>query len=203
MWPEGLPTTFHVGGRHSVNFCELFMQPADLPSTFVNFPSRKETFCRLSSSFVRLVDLPSTFIAARKYSMNFPYGLENFRQILSTFRAPGRHSINFRQLYMQPEDLSIFRIAGRAFVKFRQLFVLPGDFPSTSVNITCGWETFHQLPSSFCAAVRHSMNFRSLSMQPEELRQLFVQPRDLPSTFINFPIHRVTFCQISSRMFHE
>ena len=68
------PSTFHAGGKPSTNIRQL--------------PCRRKTFCQL----------PSTFCAAVRISLNFLYDRENFRQLLSTFCAAERSSVNFRQL---------------------------------------------------------------------------------------------------------
>ena len=84
-----------------MNFCQLLVQPGDLPSTFVNFPCGLETFCQL----------PSTICAARRLSVKFLCGL--------------RPSINFCQLYVPPGDFcklpSSFRVTGSLFVNFLKL----------------------------------------------------------------------------------
>ena len=129
-----------------VNFCQLFVQPEDLPSTFH-----------------ATGDLPSN-------SINFPCGQEILRQLLSTFHTDWRTSANYHQLSVQPGDLpSTFLATGRLFVNFlcglktfrqlsvvvgspsinfSQLSVQPGDLLSTSVNFQCGQDNYCQLPLS-------------------------------------------------------
>ena len=90
--------------------------------------------------------------------------------------------MNFRQI---PPP---FHSAGRHFVNFQQVFVQLGNHPSTSINSSCGWETYHQLPSTFCAARRPSVYFHPLSMRPG----------DLLSTSGKIPYVRLNFRQLPS-----
>ena len=138
--------------------------------------------------------LPSTLV-------HFPCSQETLRQFSQHFRLACRLCVK----------LSILRTAGRYSISFCQLFVRPGDFPSTSVNILCGRETFRQLsstffqhyalPSNFRANGRTFINFRQHSMQLAEyvyFHQLSVSPVDLLSTSVKFMRRRGTFCQLPS-----
>ena len=102
---------------------------------------------------------------------------------------------------------------------YRQLSLWPEDLTSTSVILPCGRpfvnflysvQAFCQLPSTFCAAGRPSVNFlwlyvwpgelsttsanflcshktyRQLSLRQHIFRQLSAQPGDLPSGQVNF-----------------
>ena len=162
-----------------MNFRQIFIQLGDLSSTFANIPCGRET----SVNCHQLSELLRDHLSI---SVNILYG----REI----------SVNFRQTFVQLET-------------FRQLSLLPREFQSTSVNISCGQETFRQIPSDFCVAGRPSDNFHQISIWPGDLsstfctpgrlsmsfRQLAVRSRDL-STSINFPCGRglsVIFCQLS------
>ena len=132
--------------------------------------------------------------------------------------------MNFRQLYMQPEDLpTTFHAAGRPSVNLHLLFVWPGDLLYTSVNFPCGQKSFcqlslwpgdlpYQLLSTFHMAYRPSVNFpccwktfHQLSLtfhaagRPSiNFRQVWVPTKD-PSTFVYFPCGRRPFRKISVR----
>ena len=67
------------------------MWPGDLPSISDNFPFRSWSFCQLQN-ILRAARKPSVIF--RQLSVY----QETFRQLLSTFRATGRHSLNFHQL---------------------------------------------------------------------------------------------------------
>ena len=125
-------------------------------------------------------------------AINIPCSLETFHQILSTFRATRRTSVNFRQLPNRQETfrqlLSNLRVAERPFI-----------------NFLCGRETFRQLPSTFHAAWRPSVNCRQLSVHLGEI----------PLTSINFPYGQslsinflcsqenfINFCQLFVRLGH-
>ena len=68
----------------------------------------------------------------------------------------------------------------------RQLSVHQRDLPSASVNIPYDREAFCQLPSTFRAAGRTSINFCQLS----------IPTGDLLSLSVSFPCDRETFCQL-------
>ena len=111
--------------------------------------------------------------------VNFLCGRENFRQLLATFCAARRPSVNIHQLLCA---------ARRHFVSFRQHYVRLGDLPSTSFNFPCRWETFRHLPSTICGPWRTFVNFRQLSLPP----------CDLSSTAINLLCGRKIFRQLPS-----
>ena len=67
-------------------------------------------------------------------------------------------------------------MAERASINFHKLLVRPEDLPSTSVNFSCGCETFRELPSAFDVARRLFVI----------LRQFSECPLDFPSTSVNF-----------------
>ena len=170
MQPGDLPSNFHtarrhftpsvkfsVAGRPSVNCCQLSMRPGDLPSTSVKLQCDQEIICELSANF----------------------------------HAAGRPSVNFRQHFVWSGDS----------VKCHQLSVQPGDLLSTYVNILCCQETFHQLPSTFCAAGRPSINFVIFPCgwgPSVNFCQRSVQPGDLLSTYVNILCCQETFHQLPS-----
>ena len=182
-----------------MNFCQLSRQPGYLASTFVDFQRGWETLRQLPSTFrtarrpsmnfpcsVRpcisfqqlpfgqkpsvnfsqqcmLGDLPQT-------SIKFPCSRDTFRQIPSTFRAARRPSVNFRQVFVLLDDLPSTSVKFLFSQKIiREISVWPGDFSSNSSNFPCGRETSRQLPSNFSAAGRPSVNFRQLSLRPDDL----------------------------------
>ena len=106
-------------------------------------------------------------------SVNFRCDQETFSEFSLTFLADSRPSINFRLLLCSRET-------------FRQHSFQPVQFPSTSINFLCGWETFCQLPSTFRAYRRTSVNFRHLSVPPGRPSVNFcllsVHTGDLPSS---------------------
>ena len=186
---------FHVAGRSSVNFCQLFMWSGHLPSTFrtivrtsinfhqlsfrlgellsssVNISCGWEIFCQLS---VQPGDFSPTYV-------NFPCDRETFRQLPSNFRAARRSP-----------PTSVNLLCCREI--FHQLSVWPVGFLITSGSFPCDSSTFHELPSTFLAAGRPSVQFCQLSVQQRELlsksvkflcnqknfRQHSVWPGDLP-----------------------
>ena len=97
------------------NFCKLSVQPCDLTSTSINFPSFSGTIRQYS---VHQQGLSSTFHAPVGPSLNFPRICGTFCQPPSTFCASTGHSVNFPCIR-------------RNFVNFRQLSVRPLDLPST------------------------------------------------------------------------
>ena len=186
-----LPWTFCAAGRHSVNFRQLFVRPADLLSTSVNF----------RQLFVRPADLLSTSVDFRQLSVRSG-------NLLSSFSAAGRSSVNFLCCQEIFRQLSLhFRTARSSSVNFCQHFVLPGELPSTSFN-SYEWPEF--LPSTSCACGRPSVNLCLLTVRPVDLlstfctsgkpsvnfRQLSVPLSDLPSIFIIFLCGPKTFLQL-------
>ena len=82
---------------------------------------------------------PSTtfyILCGRRPFVNFPCGVQTFRQLSSSFRTVGLPSVNFRQLSVQFEDLLL-----------------------TFDDFLVGRETFRQLPQTFRAATRPTFNF--------------------------------------------
>ena len=173
--------------------------------------------------------------------VKFPCCRENFRQLPPTFHAAEKYSVNFSHLFMQPEDFpSTFCAAERLSVKFCRLsvrlgdlpstFVLfpsgwgtfiqmlstsvrPGDVSTTSINLLCGCEIFGKFPLTLCAAGRLSANFCYLSEQPGNywpnsiyfpcghkfFRPLFVWPEVLTSAFSAAGRNFFNFRQFSER----
>ena len=86
--------------------------------------------------------------------------------------------------FVRPKDLLSTSVNfSCGWETFLQIFVDPGDFPLTSVNYPCNHGTFRQLsvqsslPSSLCVAGRSSVGFHEISMRPGQL----------PSTAVNIP----------------
>ena len=171
---------FPCTGRPSVNFQQLSVCPGDLLISSIYFLCSKDN---LRQHSVQLWDLPWT---------------------LTRFCAIGRPSIHFHELSMQPGTFhqlsSTFCIVGRSSVKCCQLSVWPRDLLSTFINILCGRETFRQLLSTFCAGKRSSVSFLCVwetshhsSVWPGGLRQVSVQPLDIPSMSAKCLCCRETF----------
>ena len=164
MWPGDLPSTSvncFAAGRPSVNFpCgqDTFHQ---LPSAFRGAGRSSVNFRQLS---VQAKDLPLT-------SVDFLCNSGTFRQLLSTSHEARRTSVNFCNLSVWPRELpstSInFLCVRRLPVNFRQLsmrqrdslFVWSENHAATSISNLCGHRTLPQLPSTFRAAMRPSVNF--------------------------------------------
>ena len=128
-----LPSTFIVSGRTFFNFRQLSVQPQELPSTSVNFLFHLKTFHQLQSTSLHLEEL--------SISINFPCGPQIICHLPSTFRAAGRHSVNFRQIFVRPGDListSVkFPFTYENFCQLPSTFRETGDLLSTSVNFLC------------------------------------------------------------------
>ena len=149
-----LPSTYCAVGRPSINFRQLFLHPGELLSNSISFPYN-QTFCQ---HFVWLRGLPST-------SINFPCGPQIIRLFPSTICAARRHSVNFNPLSTRTGDLlstSVeFSCIQETIHQLPSVFLQPVDL-SISVNLLCSreifcqlschWETFRQLPSTFCVA---------------------------------------------------
>ena len=144
------PSTFCATRRHSVNFHPLSTRTGNLLSTSVKFSSIQETFHQLPSTFLLPVDLSNSvkFLCIRETFCQFSCRWETFYQ--------------FRQISVWPGDLlSTFLATDRPSINLRQLSVPSGDLLSTSIKFPCDQETFRQLPSIFCATERPSVNFRA------------------------------------------
>ena len=131
-------------------------------------------FCQLPSTFGASVGPPKTFCAAAGPSVNFSQLSVLPWDLLSTFRASARPSVNF---------LCIRRI-------FHQLSVHSRDLPSTffstvgpSVNLSQLSMPPWGLRSTFHAAVGLSLN---IPCGRRTIRLLFLRPRHSPSTSVNF-----------------
>ena len=191
----------------SVNFHQLSVHQRDLPSTSVNFPCVSGTFHKLS---VHPWDFPSTFRVFAGPSVIICQLPPCASVYLLTFRVAARLSVNFcacaglsvdfHQLMCVRGSFHLSVFSRRLSSAFRMAVGLPvhlWDLLSTSVNFPCIHSTFHQLPSTFCAPAGSSVNnlhghrtycqhqsidhaFAGLTVN---LRQLFVRPGDLLSTF--------------------
>ena len=131
----------------------------------------------------------------------FPSLFVNFlcgRQLPSAFRAAWRPSINFSQLSVRWKTVhylpSTFCAAGRPTVNFSQF--------------TCSQETFvnfrqlsvqpEDLPSNFQAAKRPSVSFHKLFVSPGDFCQLPSTFRQAGRPSVNFPCSWKIFCELSS-----
>ena len=188
MQPRDISSTFRASAGPSGNFHQLSVRPLYLPSTSINILCGCGTFRQLS---VHLRDILPTFHASEGPSINFPY-------------VRG-HSVNFRQLSMHPRGYpSNFCVSAEHSVIFSKHSVRPWDLPSTSVNLPCIRVTFRLLSSPFCAS-KFSVN---ILCGCRTFYQLFLHPRDIPCTCINFPCvsessvnfpcGRGTFCKLPS-----
>ena len=184
--------------------------------------------------------LPLTFCANRKPSVNFLCSKKAFRKLPSTIHAAGplrKLPWTFR---VAIRCCVTFRVADRHSANLCQISEQPGDLPSTyvqfschreifcqhltifrlarlpSVKVTYGCETFLQLPLNFRAAGWPSVNFREISVRPENVNfhlagslsisfpvtcrfsinfsQLSVPSGELPSTFVQPEDLSSTFC---------
>ena len=209
--PGGIPSASCAAGRLSINFCQLFMQWGHLSLTSVNFPCNSTTCHQLPSTF-----LP---VALLSTSVNIPCGWEIFHQLsvlpgdlplTSVYFTCDRPSANFYQLFLLLGDLlptSINLPCCR--VIFLQLFVQPVGLPITFGNFPCDSATFPELPSTFLAAGRPSVNFCPCSVWPGDLlstfhaasrpsvqfRPLSVRQKELQSKSVNFLCDQKNFCE--------
>ena len=132
-------------------FCQLFLHPRDVPSTYVNFPCSSEIFNVAAGHSINfrhislvLWDLPSTFSASVGPFLNFCQLSVRPQYLPST-------SVNFlctcgifRKQSARPQNLP--SASAGLTVNLRQLFVRPVDFPSTFLA-SAGPVNFVQLPS--------------------------------------------------------
>ena len=170
------------------------MLPGDLPSTSVNSSCNQKTFLKFRQLSVRPEDLVLTL-----------------RMAMETFR----------QYFVWPGDApSTFRVAGRPSVNFCQLPMWPGVLTSTSINFLFGRENFRKLPSifhaavclcvqpeifcqlssTFCAAMRPSVNFCHLSMRLEDCPSTFIVARTPSVHLSHFLCCQETFRQLPSTL---
>lgn len=138
-----LSTTFLADGRPSVNFRQLSVKLVVLPSTLYAAGRPSDNFRQLSVQPGCLTSTSVNFQYSRKTCVNLPCGQEIFCHIMPTLHATGKHSVNFRQLSVQPVD-----------------------FPTTSVIFPTGKKTC-QFSLTFKAAGRPSITFRQYSLWPE------------------------------------
>ena len=83
-------STFHVARRPSANFCELYMWPEEIPSTFCASGRSAQIFVYFPCGWETFRPLPSTFVPP-----------VTFCQLLSTFRVVGRCCGSFHQLFLR------------------------------------------------------------------------------------------------------
>ena len=206
------------------------MLSGDLPLTSVNFLCCPKTFCQLPVRPGDLLSTSKTFCTARRPSVQFPCGREEFRQLLLIFRS-SRKPVIFCQLSVGQDTfcqlISTSVVVGKLSVNFCRPFVRQGDLPSTSVNFPCGRQTFHHLlstsdnfpcsqetfrhllvlqvdlASTFRADWRLSINFCQISVQPEDLTSTFCQLSILTE---DLPVAQTTgrssvkFCELSVQL---
>ena len=170
--------TFCAATEHSVNLpccCGTFHQLL-LPFHTAGGPSI--TLCK---HFVRPPDLHST-------SINFMCGRWTFHELPSTFRAASAGtSVTFRQHFMWPQDDSLpFQAAGVPSINFRQHSVLPGTF----CQLLSPFCAVRELPSTFCAATGHFVNFCHLSVQLGDFQSTFHVAQKFPSALYSRGIIR-------------
>ena len=204
MHPRDLLSTFQAGKIPSVNFRQISLWPEDLLSTCVILPCGWETLCQLLSTFSAATDFLSNFCTTARPFFNFqgnllqisvkfpccqitlrqfPFGLETLRQFLSTFCVTGIFSVNFLQLS-----------------------VLPEYFLTTSMLFPCCQKTFcqenfGQLPSTFRAAGRPSVNFVNFPCGREtflHLCQHSVSTGEIPTTSVNVLCDQKAFLLLPS-----
>lgn len=152
-----------VAGRPSFNFRQLSEQLGDFSLTSVNLQCDLPlTFHLAGRPFVNFRQLPKQPEYLLSNSVNLLYGREMMHQLLPTFPAVSRPSVNCHQLSMWPECChplpSTFLAADTLSVNFRLLFVRPGNLLSTSVHFPCGQETFCPLLCTCIAAGTLSAN---------------------------------------------
>ena len=138
---------------HQETFHENSVCLRNLPSTFINIPYIRGTFCQLS---IQLQDLSPTFI-------NFPFIRGNFRQL----------SVRLWEIPSNSLNLLCVEDHGKSSSSAESLMVFSINF------LRCCW-TFRELPSTCCASAGHFVYFLCIH---RTLHQLSVHLRNLPSTF--------------------
>lgn len=131
-------------------------------------------------------------------SMNFLYGQVNFRQLC----VAAGYSVNFTCCY------GTFRQYLSNFCAPQDLLSISCTAAGLSLKFPCSCWTFPQLPSTLCGR----WTILPLSVTCSTFCQLcagvepsvtfchvFVITGKFPSTYINFPCSRRTFCQLSVR----
>ena len=177
-------------------------------SSSVNIPCGRGTYCQL----------PSTFRAAAKPSVNFPCihilcisGTFSQLSVRPWYLNFSYGSGNFHQTTVRSRDLpSTFFVSAQPSVNFRHLSIFCWTFckltsnfrasEGSSVNFLCIHGTFCKLLSTFLESAGPSVNILCLRRTFGRLPSIFVHPQDLPSTFrvsagpfIRFPYDSGTF----------
>ena len=161
-------------------------------ASWSNSPCICGTFCQLLSTFGASVGPPKTFCAAAGPSVNFSQLSVLPWDLLSTFRASARPSVNFlcirrifHQLSVHSRDLpsTFFSTVGPS-VNLSQLSMPPWGLRSTfhaavglSLNIPCGRRTIHLLFLRPWHSPSTSVNFLCIC---GTLRQFYTHPWDCP-----------------------
>ena len=178
-------------------FCELSVHLPDLPSTFRAKTGPTLNFRKLS---VRPNDHPLTFRESTGPSVNFSCVHRNFRHLLPTSLAsegPFVHFLSvcrtFGQHSMRPRDLPT---TSRNFqCSILSTFLRPHDLLTTSVNFLYIHVTFHLFPTTFCASEGSSVN---VSCGCGTLHQLASNFRTAAGLSVNFLFILDTFRQLPS-----
>ena len=139
------------------------------------------------------LQVPSNFCVAGRTFVNFRKLSIRPVDLLSTFYAAGRPSLNIRQFLCSQltfcEDVSTFGSARKPTVNFFcQVLLQKWNLPRLSLYFPRIWKSFCQLPSAFCATQR-----------PVNFHQVSVRPGEIPSTFLATNRSYVTFWQPSIR----
>ena len=118
----GFPSTFVNFMSVSETIHQLSIRPHDLKSTPINFLSVRE------KHFVRMLDLSLP-------SVNFLSSRGSFRQLSSTVLESTEPSVNFRQIFVVPQELlSTFSASVGHSVNISRLSVHLQGLPLTCVN---------------------------------------------------------------------
>ena len=171
------PSTFCASAGPSINCCEHFVRPQNLPEIFHSSPRSSVNFLSIRGTFHLLFVRP-----------------QNFHQILSAFLVYVGTAIgssvsvkflcicgSFHQLFVQKRNiLSASVNFPFVHVTFGQLSVLQQDILSTSVNSSCVTGTFCE---HFVLSWDLPLTSVSFPCLPVAFGQLSVLLRDFPSTF--------------------
>lgn len=133
----------------------------------------------------------ATFCARVGPSFNFCQHSMPPGDFPSTLRAAGDillTSVNY-------QHSPTLRVFGQPSINCHQICVWTGDILCTSASFLLRQETLCQLPLTFYAAGRSSVNFPCSRGHSINFREPSVQPGDIPSTFVNFACGREASCQ--------
>ena len=170
----------------SVNFCQHFECPWDLPKTFRAATGPTVNFSQL---FLQPLEIHSTFLASVGPSVHFPCICRTFCQLPSTYVHARVH-------------LLTFHVSAELSVNFHQLSVQPQDLLPTCVNSLFVSRTFRHLPLTICASMGPSKMFCVPAGLSVNFRQLSVQLRDLQATLNAAAGHSQKLLQLSVRLWY-